>query len=411
MKGVKETLEIILGAIQPMKAEMCCLMEARGRVLAEPVVSQRNLPPRDNSAMDGYAFRHPGGESAETTLKVVEEIAAGHPGKLSVGVGEASKIMTGAPIPAGADTVVPVEEVTRRGDEVILSALPPRGTNVRLAGEDVPAGREILPVGALIRPAEVGMLAALGRSFVKVSQRPRVAILSTGDEIVEIDRAADSGMIVNSNSYALAAQVAEAGGVPMMLGIGRDDPDGLMEMLERAGTAEMVLTTGGVSMGDYDYVPEVLVKWGVKIAVRKVAMKPGKPTIFGLRGNTAVFGLPGNPVSAMVAFEQFVRPAIRKLTGCGNLFRPVVRATLSGDAGKLSHKGDRTEFIRCQVQKGADGFTVQSLKKRESGMLSTIVKANGLMVVPPGEGTLNPGDEVLVQLYDYEFMEGAAPGW
>lgn len=411
MTGIEEAVSRILERIKPLPPELVSLTEAYGRVLAEPVTAGRNLPPRDNSAMDGYAFIHPGDASAILTLQVAEEIAAGHPGSEKIVPGLASKIMTGAPMPEGADTVVPVEMTTRDGGLVTINELPDRGANVRLAGGDVREGMEIIPAGVKIRPAEVGMLAALGRSYVKVHQRPRVAVLATGDEIVEIDRDVTGGFIVNSNSYAISAQVAEAGGVPLMLGIGRDDPDGLMEMLHRAGTAEVVITTGGVSMGDYDYVPDVLKNWGVELVIRKVAMKPGKPMVFGTRGSAAVFGLPGNPVSAMVSFEQFVRPVIRKLCGCNSLFRPVVLARYGEGLSPIRGKGERTEFIRCGVARVGGAYVVESVRARESGMMSTLVKANALLVLKPGEHAVCPGDLVPVQIYDYEFLEGGEPGW
>lgn len=411
MISVEKAVELILAQAEPLPAEMVAIVDAPGRFLAEPVAAPRDLPPRDNSAMDGYAFSHPGKGGTNARFKVVEEIAAGHPGLKSVGDGEASKIMTGAPIPAGADTVIQVEECVRDGEFVTFNALPAKGANVRRAGEDVREGMMILPSGTRVRPAEIGMLAAMGRSYVRVHRRPRVAILATGDEIVEIDRIGKGDMIVNSNSHGLWAQICEAGGEPVMLGIGRDDPEGLLEMLARANGCEIVVTTGGVSMGDYDYVPEVLERWGVELKVRKVAMKPGKPVVFGRKGGVAVFGLPGNPVSAMVSFEQFVRPLIRKLCGATRLFRPVITAVLDERAGGVRARGDRMEFIRCRVEAVDGRYLVTATKARESGMLSTLVKANGLMILDPEVLEVRPGDSVPVQVYDYEFLEGESVGW
>lgn len=413
MIRIEEAIDLILGAVEPLPPELVPLDASVGRVTAEAVKARWELPPHDNSAMDGYAFRFVEAGAEPLRLRVVEEIGAGHPTERVVGPGEAIKIMTGAPLPSGSDTVVPVEDTARAGDVVEVTRLPKRGANVRHAGEDVKEGEEVIPSGVKIRPAEVGMLASLGRSMIRVHQRPRVAILSTGDEIVEVDEALDRGRgkIVNSNSHGLAAQVLEAGGLPMMLGIGRDDPDGLVEMLERARAADMVLTTGGVSMGDYDYVRGVFERWGVSLRFGKVAIKPGKPVVFGMKGRVPVFGLPGNPVSAMVSFEQFVRPAIRKLSGCLRLFRPVLDAELGPDVEKIQAKEGRMEFVRCRVERFDTGYRVMSVKKRSSGMLSTLVKANGLVILPPSAGELGPGDRVRVQIYDYEFLEGFLPGW
>lgn len=410
MIQIEEAVSLILGMLKPLPAELVPLDDALGRVTAEAVFAPWNLPPLDNSAMDGYAYPHAGAVEGRA-LTVVEEIAAGHPSARAIGPGEAAKIMTGAPLPEGTDTVIPVEDTRREGDRVTFGKTLAKGANVRYSGEDVREGAEVIPAGTRVRPAEIGMLASLGKSMVRVHQRPRVAVLSTGDEIVELGETPRHGKIVNSNAHALAAQLREAGGVPLLLGIGRDDPEGLLEMLERARAADMVITTGGVSMGDYDYVPDVLQRWGVKLAFAKVAMKPGKPVVFGMKENVAVFGLPGNPVSAMVSFEQFVRPALRKLTGATRLFRPVFEAEIGPEAGTLSSKGGRLEFVRCRVERTSAGYRVVGLKRRSSGMLSTLLDANALAILPPGGSSLGPGDRVKVQIVDTEFLEGASQGW
>jgi molybdopterin molybdotransferase len=410
MIPVPEALELVLGAIKPLPPEKVSILEARGRVLAEDVAARRDLPPSDNSAMDGYAFRHADLAERGGRLHVVEAIAAGASGSRPLGPGEAVKIMTGAPIPAGVDSVVPVEDSRSDGDWVEVVSDPGPRANIRPAGEDVRHGELVLPLGTLVRPAEVGMLASLGRSFVLVYQRPRVAVLATGDEIVDLDTPAEGAKIVNSNSYGVAAQVAETGGVPVVLGIGRDDPSGLAEMLDRAAAADVVVTTGGVSMGDYDYVRPVLADSGVAIQFWKVAMKPGKPLVFGLKGRVPFFGLPGNPVSAMVVFEQFVRPALRLLQGHRLLFRPVLEALLGDEAGPVRTKAGRMDFVRCRVEQDGAGFRVTSVKKQGSGILKTLVDANALMLVPVSGTGAAPGDRVLVQLYDDGFLDGADPG-
>ncbi|MHB8763546.1 MAG: molybdopterin molybdotransferase MoeA [Deferrisomatales bacterium] len=409
MIPVDQALDTILGTLEPLPFEKVSLLEARGRVLAEEIRAPRNLPPRDNSAMDGYAFLAASLAAGPGRLRVVDAIAAGGAEGRALGPGEAAKIMTGAPVPPGADTVVPVEDTEADGEWVAVRAVPGRGANVRPAGEDVRAGEPVLPRGTRVRPAEVGMLASLGRSFVLVHQRPRVAILATGDEIVDLDAPTDGGKIYNSNSYGLAAQVAEAGGVPVVLGIGRDDPQGLLEMLERAAAADVVLTTGGVSMGDYDYVRPALAEAGVAVRFWKVAIKPGKPLVFGVRGRVPFFGLPGNPVSALVAFEEFVRPALLRLQGHRRLFRPVVQAVLGDEAGEVRSRPGRTDFIRCRVERRGPGFRVVSVKKQGSGMLKTPVDANGLLVLPASVAGARPGEEVAVQLYDPGFLDGETP--
>jgi molybdopterin molybdotransferase len=411
MIPVAEAIEIILRDAKPLPPEKVSLLEARGRVLAEEISARRDLPPLDNSAMDGYAFRRADLDATAdgATLEVIAAIPAGSSSDRELGPRQAAKIMTGAPLPPGADTVVPVEDTRAQATKVEVLRVPARGENVRPAGEDVRKGALVLPRGTLLRAVEVGMLASLGRSLVLVHQRPRVAVIATGDEIVDIDGDLEGGRIINSNSYGLAAQVQEAGGIPLVLGIGRDDPAGLLEMFERASGADVILTTGGVSMGDYDYVKQVMADWGVAVRFWKVAMKPGKPLVFGLKGSRPVLGLPGNPVSAMVSFEQFVRPLLRRMQGHGRLFRPAVDAVLGEEAGAVRTKPGRMDFVRCRVERTGAGYRVVRVKKQGSGMLTTLVDANGLMVFPEDSSGAVPGELVRVQIYDPEVFEGAAP--
>jgi molybdopterin molybdotransferase len=409
MIAVGEALEIILGAVSPLPPEKVSLLDARDRVLAEDVVATRDLPPADNSAMDGYAFRSSDLSSGGRRLAVVESIAAGSRSEKGVKEGEAAKIMTGAPLPEGADTVVPVEDTRAEGSSVQVLRPPEKGAHVRAAGEDVRCGETVLARGNLVRAVDVGMLASLGRSFVLVHQRPRVAVLATGDEIVDLDGDRSGGRIVNSNSYGIAAQAAEAGAIPLILGIGRDDPAGLLEMLERSARADVVVTTGGVSMGDYDYVKAVLTEWGVSVRFWQVAMKPGKPLVFGVKGTCPVLGLPGNPVSAMVSFEQFVRPLLRRLQGHRRIYRPVVEAVLGEEAGGVRTKPGRMDFVRCRVERDGGSYRVVAVKKQSSGILKTLVEANGLIVFPEESAGARPGDRVRVQIYDAAVFEGAEP--
>lgn len=410
MISADQALGVVLETLRPLPPEKVSLLDAVGRVLAEDVCAPRDLPPQHNSAMDGFAFLR--GDPTHTSggFRVVDDIPAGATGRRPLEAGECARIMTGAPLPEGADTVVPLEDTDGEGGAVVLRSWPERGANVRWAGEDVRKGALVIPSGAVVRPAEVGMLAALGRSFVAVHQRPRVAVLATGDEILDLDAPPDGGKIVNSNSYGVAAQIADAGGIPVILGIGKDDPEGLLEMLARAEGADAVVTTGGVSMGDRDYVKAVLARWGVEVQFWKVAIKPGKPVVFGRRGRTPVFGLPGNPVSAMVGFEEFVRPALRRLQGHSLLFRPVLDAVLGEEAGAVRTKPGRMDFVRCRVEPTEGGFLVVSVKRQSSGLLTTLVEANGLLVFPEDSTGAQPGDRVRVQLYDYGVLEGREHG-
>ncbi len=409
MIPLTDAVQVVLGAVKPLPPEKVSILEARGRVLAEDIRARRSLPPHDNSAMDGFAVRHqdlgPG-----VVLQVVEDIPAGATAQNTLGPGQAARIMTGAPVPPGADTVVPVEDTRPRGDRVEILSVPGKGANIRPMGEDVEEGERVLPAGTRIRPAEVGMLASLGRSFVLVHQRPRVAVLATGDEIVDVDAGDPGTKIINSNSYGVAAQVAEAGGVPVVLGIGRDDPEGLLEMLERAAPCDVIVTTGGVSVGDYDYVRPVLARAGVAVQFWKVAMKPGKPVVFGMKGRVPVFGLPGNPVSALVAFEQFVRPCLLKLQGHRRVFRPVVQAVLTEEAGPVKTKPGRTDLVRCRVEYREGAFRVVGVHHKGSGVLTTLVRANGLMVIPADSTGAKPGDRVRVQVYDTTLFDQEDPG-
>ncbi|MBN2397314.1 MAG: molybdopterin molybdotransferase MoeA, partial [Deltaproteobacteria bacterium] len=312
--------------------------------------------------------------------------------------GEAARIMTGAPIPEGADAVVKVEETTCDDADVRISAPAPRGDHIRYAGEDVAAGDLIIRAGTVLRPAEVGMLAALGRSSVKVYRCPLVAIIPTGDELVDIDEAAISPeKIVSSNSYSLAAQVTECGGIPLRLGIAKDSREDLTEKFRAALRADVIVSSAGVSVGDYDFVKDVMEDVGITIEFWQVAERPGKPMTFGSREGVPVFGLPGNPVSSMITFEEYVRPAILKMTGHRNIFRRTIRATVAHDIEK---KQGLRYFFRSRVQREGDGFVVEITGEQGSGILRSMVLANGIMVIPEDVELVKAGDQVMVQLID-----------
>jgi molybdopterin molybdotransferase len=351
--------------------------------------------------MDGYAVRWDDIRDAtpehRVPLEVIEDLPAGFIATKTVGKGQAIRIMTGAPIPKGADTVVPVEDTEK--NERYVSILRPYGAggNIRRAGEDVKKGDRVISSGDLVRPPEVGMLASLGRSFVYVFQRPQVAILATGDELADVDEALDGVKIVSSNSYALAAQAKDCGAIPIQLGIARDRKEEIERKLRQGLRADVLISSAGVSVGDYDFVKDVLNDLGMEMVFWKVAMKPGKPLAFGLIEGKPVFGLPGNPVSSMVSFEQFVRPSLLKMMGHRHLFRPVIEAVLKEDIQK---EPGRRHFIRAFVSFEEDHYIVRITGEQGSAILRSMVKANGLVVIPEDKKLVKAGEKVKVQLLD-----------
>jgi len=408
-------LRAILDATPVLGREIVAVQAAVGRVLAGSVVSTRQLPPADNSAMDGYAVRFAdlAGASRERPgeLAITHEIVAGGLADRPIGLGEAARILTGAPVPPGADAVVRQEDTEREGDRLRVFLTPELRENIRDAGEDVRVGDQVLDVGAVIGPAQVGMLASLGRSVVPVHQRPRVALLSTGDELVEPDGAVDGGRIVSSNSYSLAAQCRELAAEPVYLGIARDSPEEV-ERYFRAGLgADVLVSSAGVSVGDRDYVRGVLEKLGCSLAFWGVKVKPGYPLAFGRfagGGGPLVFGLPGNPVSAMMSFEQFVRPALRKMTGHRNLFRPTLRVKL---AETLTKKAGRLHFVRVEIERRGGEVIAHSTGSQSSGVLRSMTRAQGLLLFPAEAIELVAGDTATVQVLDGEFFAEAEPGF
>jgi len=388
--------------------------EALGRVLAEPVRSTRTLPPADCSAMDGYAVRRADlrGASGErpVALDVIFEVAAGAQPACTIETGQAARIFTGAPLPPGADSIVRQEDSERKGDRVRLLVGPEEREHVRDAGEDLKVGEAVLEAGDTIRPPQVGLLASLGRSVVAVHQRPRVAILSGGDELVEPDGDISGGRIVSSNSYALAAQCLEAGADPVYLGIARDHPDEIEERLRAGLGADCIVSSAGVSVGDRDYVRSVLEKLGCELDFWGVNMKPGYPLAFGRFGDALplVFGLPGNPVSAMVTFEQFVRPALRKMTGQRALYRPTVQVVLGE---RLSKKPGRLHFVRVQLERKEGEIIARTTGNQSSGVLRSMSLAQGLLVFPAEASEIAEGASATVQVVDEGFFARETRGF
>jgi molybdopterin molybdotransferase len=401
MIQVDEAREIILSKIATKGVEKVSLDNALGRILAEDIVSRRNNPPMDNSAMDGYAVITADIQSATpenpVKLEVVEHVPAGAVAKGTLKSQQAIRIMTGAPIPPGADAVLMQEDTDKNGSGIFAKDKTEVGENIRLAGEDVKEGDIVIKKGVAITPSQIGMMAVVGRSNIYVSQQPTVAILSTGDEIIELDGNPTGPCIYNSNGYMLAAQIRSAGGIPCYLGVAKDDEKDLMEKFDWALKCDIVVSSGGVSVGDYDLVKATLDKMGNEMAFWKVAMKPGKPLAFGKIGEVPIFGLPGNPVSSFVSFEQFARPAIKKMMGAKEILPRTVQAKLTRT---LHKKTGRLHFMSAVVSWDSGEYTVAPAQQQGSGVLKSTVHANGLLVFPLEKDELKSGELVTVQLLD-----------
>lgn len=407
MIEVEEALRIILDHIKILDPEEVDILDCLDRILAEEIYSEVDIPLFRSSAMDGYAV-----VAADTVgalagnpvyLEVIDDIPAGSLPKRPLSSGQAARIMTGAPLPAGADGVVMVEYTERDDGQVKLFREVSPLENIREAGEDVAEGDLVLFEGTIIRPAEVGMLASLGKRSVSCLRKPRVAILSTGDEVVDIDQELSPGKIRNSNGYSLYAQVVRYGGIPVPLGIAPDDEGKIKRYIEQGlSLSDMLVISGGVSVGDYDLVKGVMADLGAEMKFWKVAMKPGKPLAFGLIKGKPVFGLPGYPVSVLVVFEQFVRPAMRKMAGRKWLKKPEIEAELCEDIKK---KPDRRNYFRGIVDKKDGQYYARTTGPQGSGMLSSMVKANALLIIPEGVNHLKAGEKVKAQMLDYPEVE------
>ena len=417
MISVEAALEIILSEIKPLGMERVNILSTMGRVLGEDIVADTDNPPWDNSAMDGYAVRAVDTKDASkdqpVTLQIIEDLPAGYVAKKSVKRGQTIRIMTGAPMPNGADAVIMVEETARpeaRGkrQEVKVFKEAKVGDNVRKAGEDFKKGDIVLRKGMTIRPPEIGMLAAVGKPNVYVYQQPNVAVLSTGDELIEIEEAPMNGKIRNSNSYAIAAQIKACGATPIQLGIARDTKKDLKEKLEFGLTADCIVSSGGVSVGDFDFVKDVLKQMGSEMRFWKVAMKPGKPLAFGVIANKPAFGLPGNPISSMVAFEQFARPAILKMMGKKDIFKRAFDALLTKPIKK---KAGRMHFVRAALEQKDGQFYVTPLEGQGSGILSSMVKANCLIILSEDAKDVEKDSKVKVQPMDEGLLYQDKPGY
>ena len=426
MISVEQAQAKVLERIATLEPVRVGVLESLGCVLAADITSDVDVAPFDNSAMDGYAVRAVdtlgAAEDSPVVLRVVEHIPAGAFPRVPVGPGEATRIMTGAPVPEGADSIVMVERTEGlenaggAGGTVAIRQAASAGDHVRRRGEDVRAGDVVLRAGEVVGPAAVGLMSAVGAPMVDVYRRPRVAIVATGDELVDITEKPGPGMIRNSNSFSLAAQVLSAGGEPHVLDVARDNVEDTTALLSRAPEFDLMVSTGGVSMGDFDVVKGVLEQIG-EMDFWKVAMRPGAPQTYGTIGGTPFFGLPGNPTSTMVGFELFVRPAIRKMRGFAELYRPRTSAVLAEDVRK---KPDRRYFMRGRLERAdsvavagtaevsaapeTPAYTVRLSGSQSSALLTAMHRGNCLISLPEGASSLAAG--TIVECIRLDMEEG-----
>ncbi len=400
MLTVAQALQAVLERVKVLEPAEVGIDEALGLVLAADIVAQEDLPPFVNSAMDGFALRAEDLAQASDTsvvrLRVVDDQPAGQVSSRSVGPGTALRIMTGASLPAGAHPVVPVEQVTTEGDWVSLRRPVRPGANIRQAGEDVRRGETVLRAGTPLRPAELSLLAALGHAQVKVIPVPRVVVMTTGNELVHVSQPLGPGQIRDANLHGLCAQVRAAGAMALPVARVRDEPEALEAALRRAlDHADVILTNGGISMGDHDHLKPVLAGLGAEQVFWQIAQKPGRPMAFSLFKGRPVFGIPGNPVAAQICFEVYVRPALRKLMGHVQLFRPERTAILAEDLRKPAGDG-RVHFLRVLLRRDGDRLLATSTGPQGSGLLSSMTRAQALAILP--EGAVDPRAGSPVQL-------------
>ncbi len=407
---VIEALSLVLDGVDVLETELVPLSSALGLVLAQPVVSRDTLPPFANSSMDGFAVRAADVATAapETPveLRVISDIAAGTVPQVPVGPGETARIMTGAPMPDGADAVVPVEDTSvpwRDQTAELPTTVRIRrsvgpGDSVRYPGEDIRQGDVVLDAGRVLRPQEIGVLAALGVAEVPVVRRPRVGVLATGDELVGIDEPLAPGKIRNSNSYGLAAHILAAGAEPLLLGVARDTEDAVREKLQQGldQDVDLFISSAGVSVGAYDVVKAVLETSG-SMNFWRVRMRPGKPLAYGQYAGVPYIGLPGNPVSALVSFERFARPAILKMAGHTALERPRVMVRLLDEI----HSDGRESYVRGIVTRSAAGYEAFITGAQGSHLMTSLVRANALLVVPEGVRHVPAGESLEAMMIDW----------
>ena len=405
-----EALRVILESVKSQGVEPVTLVQSLGRVLAQEIRANRDLPPYDVSAMDGFAVRSADVTHAPISLHIIDDIRAGDLPSKIIQAGQCARIMTGAPMPSGADAVIRVEDTqeeflhpnaaTGEGGEVQINKTVLSGNDIRPRGENMRDGDVVLTSGTEITPGVIGVLATVKAAEFLVYCSPRVAILSTGNELEGLSEPVDANKIPDSNTYALMAQVQALGIEPVLLGIARDDPAELEQYLHRGLEYDVLLVSGGTSVGVHDYVRPTIEKLGVAMKFWRVAIRPGHPLAFGTTDKTLVFGLPGNPVSSMVCVEEFVIPALRRMMGHSRLFRRTVKARL---AHLVKFRPGRTEFIRVQLSRDETGYVASATGTQSSGVLLSMAKADGLLVVPSACTGLAENEQVTIQL-----LEGTA---
>lgn len=399
MISVDEAQQIVLKKVKKLPMKKVRLENALGLCLAESIKSDLDMPPYNRSAMDGYAVIAKNTAKAPVDLAVIENIRAGYKPMKKIGRKQAAKIMTGSVVPEGADAVVKVEETISIDDDRKVRILKgtKKGVNIAKKGEDLKSGQIILRIGTRIRPQEVGILAAVGANIVNVFASPSIGIISTGDELVGIDRKPKPWQIRNSNSYSMAAQARQIVGDVEILGMANDNKEEIRKLIRKGLKKDILILSGGVSMGECDFVGDVLEEFGVKKFFEKVALRPGKPTVFGKMGDKIIFGLPGNPVSTLVTFELFVRPCIKKMMGYTSCESFIMYAELEVD---IKSKKKRREYRPALLNREYDTFTVSPIDWHGSGDLFSTTKANCLLIIKESTDKLNAGDIVEVLLMD-----------
>lgn len=401
MISIESAQQIILDRVGVLPVEEIPLLQGLGRIIAKDVFAPWDTPLADKSAMDGYAISS--SSPKRDTWSVVDFVPAGSMRTTLVAPGEAVKIMTGATIPPGCDTVVPIEDTEQTPDGIRLIRDLKPGSHIRKRGDDMKENDLVIAAGSIVRPQEIGLLVSLGKTTVGVYRKLRVAILATGDELLDAGSTPDPCRIINSNSYSLAAQVLEAGGEPMLIGIAADTGEATKEKISEGLQADMLITTGGASIGDRDFVKESIQEMGGELLFWKVNMKPGKPVAFALLAGKPVFALPGNPVAAMVGVEMFVRPAILQMTGHSRIMKPKVKAVL---AGEVTNRGERPHLLRMRVTLKNGAYIAMATSSQSSANLTSLTEGNGLLRLE-ANSSISEGSIAEITVLDHGFEMGS----
>lgn len=394
MISYDEALQQVLENVSPLPPVEVCLNDALGLVLASQVTARWDMPRCDNSAMDGFAVANII-KTSDVGLTIVGSSFAGHPYSKEVNPGDAVRITTGAMLPKGTDTVVPIEEIDERDGRIYLTNIPEVGQHVRYRGEEYKRNEILIEPGTILRAGELALLASAGIERVKVFPSPRVALISTGDELIELGQKPDPGQIINSNLYLLRARLTECGFTPVSIGIGIDDPDSLDQIIDQALKADAIISTGGVSVGEKDQIQDVLERKNFKKIFWKVAIKPGKPVLFGKLEGKPYFGLPGNPAATAVTFELFAKPGLKKLAGQTQVFPEKRKAVLTND---IAVGGGRQSFLWCKLEWQEKGYKVTASQHQGSGQNRCLFGTNAILRVPIGYKKLCEGEKVEVFL-------------